>query len=55
MRVLIGRSVRGLALPDVDPVVLVAAAGLTPLAAGLEAATEIVTTTVGAIEDLGRL
>jgi len=57
MRVLIGRSVRDLALPDADPVVRVAAVGLTPLEAGLEAVTVIVigTTTVEVIEDLGRL
>lgn len=55
MRVLIGRSVRGLALPDVGPVARVAVDGLTPLAAGLEAVTVTVTTTVEVIDDPGRL
>ena len=55
MRVLIGRSVRGLALPDVGPVARVAVDGLTPLAAGPEAVTVTVTTTVEVIDDLGRL
>ena len=55
MRVLIGRSVRGPDLPDVAPAVRVAAAGLTPLAAGLEAVTVTATTTAEVIEDPGRL
>lgn len=55
MRVLIGRSVRGLDLPDVAPGVRVVAAALTPHAAGLEAVTVTATTTVEVIVDPDRL